>query len=627
MSLPLILCALLGFVWSVDGALVRSKIQAASPIKPNVESNCARQCVDGETKTCYYQFHIEHYTTMGWPCDYNSSNCIQADGVERSINTVNRMMPGPKIEVCEGDTVVVDVHNEIVGQEVTIHWHGIWQTGTPHYDGVPFVTQCPIFSGNAFRYKWKADNPGTHFWHSHTGFQKMDGISGSLIIRQTSSRDHHSSAFNNDLSEHVIVLNDWHHYLTSETFPGPMRASLIGKLPNSLLINGKGQTIHPDTGVMTQTPLEHFFVVPGETYRFRFINAMGSVCPVILTIDQHKLIAISSDGEDFDSIAVDGIQSWSAERFDFIFTANQPAASYWVRFKAVGVCQSANMQQLALVHYSSAPSVPAADPPSPESPVPQGLILNRYTKDCAEDDKDSICFNRLKTKREVDSDILKANADVKLFLPLGSYDVPATRVLKIDDKFNVFAKKKLKANRIDNIQYKSAPSPLISQYDDINPSQFCNGTHKPENCGNSCGCTHKIDLPLNSVIELILIEDSKPSFSHTIHLHGYAFNVMGIGSLPNGPGSHLDKAKWLDSNGLLQRKFDRPAFKDTLTLPVGGYVVVRFKSDNPGYWFFHCHFAHHVMTGMSLVFEVGSKEDMPRVPDHFPKCGNFLPPI
>lgn len=35
--------------------------------------------------------------------------------------------------------------------EVTIHWHGILQRGTQYYDGVPFVTQCPIQQGNTFR--------------------------------------------------------------------------------------------------------------------------------------------------------------------------------------------------------------------------------------------------------------------------------------------------------------------------------------------------------------------------------------------------------------------------------------------------------------------------------------------
>jgi FtsP/CotA-like multicopper oxidase with cupredoxin domain len=76
---------------------------------------------------------------------------VLADGVERGILTANRMIPGPSIQVCENDRVVIDVENHMEGMEVTLHWHGIWQRGTQYYDGVPFVTQCPIQQGNTFR--------------------------------------------------------------------------------------------------------------------------------------------------------------------------------------------------------------------------------------------------------------------------------------------------------------------------------------------------------------------------------------------------------------------------------------------------------------------------------------------
>ncbi|KAL9707991.1 hypothetical protein quinque_011509 [Culex quinquefasciatus] len=91
-------------------------------------------------------------------CTPNATNtvwshcqCVLADGVERGILTANRMIPGPSIQVCENDKVVIDVENHMEGMELTIHWHGLWQKGTQYYDGVPFVTQCPIQQGNTFR--------------------------------------------------------------------------------------------------------------------------------------------------------------------------------------------------------------------------------------------------------------------------------------------------------------------------------------------------------------------------------------------------------------------------------------------------------------------------------------------
>ena len=32
-----------------------------------------------------------------------------------------------------------------------------------------------------------------------------------------------------------------------------------------------------------------------------------------------------------------------------------------------------------------------------------------------------------------------------------------------------------------------------------------------------------------------------------------------------------------------------PPFRDTVTLPQGGWVVLRFVADNPGLWVMHCH--------------------------------------
>jgi FtsP/CotA-like multicopper oxidase with cupredoxin domain len=65
--------------------------------------------------------------------------------------------------------VIIDVDNRMQGIELAIHWHGIHQRGTQYYDGVPFLTQCPIPEGTTFRYQWNAEQPGTHFFHAHTG--------------------------------------------------------------------------------------------------------------------------------------------------------------------------------------------------------------------------------------------------------------------------------------------------------------------------------------------------------------------------------------------------------------------------------------------------------------------------
>lgn len=67
-------------------------------------------------------------------------------------------------------------------------------------------------------------------------------------------------------------------------------------------------------------------------------------------------------------------------------------------------------------------------------------------------------------------------------------------------------------------------------------------------------------------------------------MHGYAFNVIGIGRSPdrNVKKINLKHALDLDKRGLLHRQFNLPPAKDTIAVPNNGYVIFRFRADNPG---------------------------------------------
>ena len=63
--------------------------------------------------------------------------------------------------------------------------------------------------------------------------------------------------------------------------------------------------------------------------------------------------------------------------------------------------------------------------------------------------------------------------------------------------------------------------------------------------------------------------------------------------------------------------------KDTFIVPQGGYVVVQFRSDNPGYWLFHCHVELHQREGMALVIrEAVDKINPP--PREMETCEPFI---
>lgn len=62
---------------------------------------------------------------------------------------------------------------------------------------------------------------------------------------------------------------------------------------------------------------------------------------------------------------------------------------------------------------------------------------------------------------------------------------------------------------IDEISFTFPPSPPLSQIDDINQDVFCNGDNRPEKCGQSCMCTHMVDIPYNAIVEVVLVDEGK----------------------------------------------------------------------------------------------------------------------
>ena len=83
----------------------------------------------------------------------------------------------------------------------------------------------------------------------------------------------------------------------------------------------------------------------------------------------------------------------------------------------------------------------------------------------------------------------------------------------------------------------------------------------------------------------------------------------------------------MDSFNLLKRNLVRPPVKDTVTVPDGGYTIVRFEAYNPGYWLFHCHIEFHAEIGMALILKVGDNNEMPPVPANFPTCNDYMPNV
>ena len=106
-----------------------------------------------------------------------------ASGRRVAAWTFNGQLPGPPITVTQGDLVDVRLHNADITAGVTLHWHGYDVPAAE--DGVPGVTQEAVRPGHDFRYRFRADQTGTYWYHTHSVSHQgvRMGLYGALVVK------------------------------------------------------------------------------------------------------------------------------------------------------------------------------------------------------------------------------------------------------------------------------------------------------------------------------------------------------------------------------------------------------------------------------------------------------------
>ncbi|KAK6231398.1 hypothetical protein SCA6_001471 [Theobroma cacao] len=126
--------------------------------------------------------------------------------------------------------------------------------------------------------------------------------------------------------------------------------------------------------------------------------------------------------------------------------------------------------------------------------------------------------------------------------------------------------------------------------------------------------TKVVVLPFNTSVELVMQDTSiLGAESHPLHLHGFNFFVLGQGVGNFDPKKDPAKFNLVD-----------PAERNTVGVPSGGWVAIRFLADNPGVWFMHCHLEVHTSWGLKMAWVVndgkGRKQKLLPPPADLPKC-------
>ncbi|WP_319640917.1 copper resistance system multicopper oxidase, partial [Ralstonia pickettii] len=272
---------------------------------------------------------------------------VNFTGKPGMATTINGMLPGPTLRWREGDTVTIRVTNRLP-EPTSIHWHGIILPF--QMDGVPGISFSGIAPGETFTYRFKVQQSGSYWYHSHSGFQEMTGLYGGIVIdpagedRVRADRDY------------TVLLSDW-------TDEDPMRVLTKLKIQGDYYnynqptvvdffrdVSREGWTSAMDKRRMWNqmrmnptdladlssatltylmngvTPAGNWtgLFSPGQTVRLRFINGAGNTFYDV-RIPGLKMKVVQVDGQDIEPVSVDEFRFGPGETCDVVVAPTDEA--------------------------------------------------------------------------------------------------------------------------------------------------------------------------------------------------------------------------------------------------------------------------------------------------------------
>ncbi len=228
-----------------------------------------------------------------------------APDLNYKVFAFNGQVPGPLIHVKQDDDLIIHVTNNTTMSH-TIHWHGVLQTNSWRSDGVPGVTQKPIEPGDTFTYKFKADRPGSLWYHCHVNVNEHVGIRGMwgpLIVDPKDPLPIEKRV----TKEAIMMLSTWESKNADKYGQG----STPYDIEDYFSVNAKS---FPST-----QPIR---IKTGDVLRMRFFGAGGAIHA--MHSHGHDMLVTHKDGLPLSvPYYADTILIGPGERYDAIIEANQ----------------------------------------------------------------------------------------------------------------------------------------------------------------------------------------------------------------------------------------------------------------------------------------------------------------
>jgi len=296
-----------------------------------------------------------------------------------------------------------------------------------------------------------------------------------------------------------------------------------------------------------------------KTYRIRLINS-GSFPAIRFSVDNHPLTLIEADGTLLAPTQVSGVVVAVAQRYSVLLHANQTSVqngTFWIRATLqtdmfLYQLQGQNVDIRGVIRYSDGAKSGVPGDPASADPGP-GI-----------------------------SGLIDVNGTSAL-TPLEPSPAPnATRAASVTVSFQSTADGQF-LGFMNTTSYEplSGISTLLAVHQ--NPTGFV-----PDGVGIGTG--DQLLVTADSIQVLDLRVDNLDDGDHPFHLHGHRPWIMG-----SGAGRYIGQE--LNATSPLRR--------DTVLIPAYSWVVLRFVTDNPGVWAFHCHITWHMAAG--LLMQISSR--------------------
>ncbi|MQL97142.1 hypothetical protein Taro_029821 [Colocasia esculenta] len=475
--------------------------------------------------------------------------------------------------------------------------HGLKQFRNGWADGPAYITQCPIATGRSYVYDFNVTGQrGTLWWHAHILWLRATVYGAFVILPKQGD----PFPFPQPYQEANIVLGEWWNADVEEVEKQGNQLGLPPNMSDAHTINGKPGPLFPCSD-------KHTFAMEverGKTYLLRIINSALND-ELFFAVAGHNMTVVEIDAVYCKPFQTEALLIAPGQTTNVLVRADRAPGRYFMAARPFMDAPLPVDEKMAtaILQYKGVPN--SVVPTLPRLPA---------RNDTAFADAYNDKLRSLNTPR------FPANVplvvDRHLFYTIGLGINPCVTCLNGTQLTASLNNITFVMPTVGLLQahYLNVKGVFRLDFPDNPPTPF-NYTGAPltANLGTSLG-TRLSRLAFNTTVELVLQDTNLLSVdSHPFHLHGYNFFVVGTGVGNFDPARDPSKYNLVD-----------PPERNTVGVPTGGWTAIRFRADNPGVWFMHCHLELHTTWGLKMAFVVengnGPDQSVLPPPSDLPPC-------